>query len=164
MVVMGHFGAPFGVKGWAYVHPYTGGQGALLEYPVWWLGHESAGEWEAVEVAEADLHGSGLIVRLEGCSDREDAGRLKGMQVAVRRGDLPETGAGEHYWADLVGLGVVNTQGVHLGTVTGLIETGANDVLSVEGERLRLIPFVARVIEAVDYEAGRIVVDWGEDF
>jgi 16S rRNA processing protein RimM len=164
MVVMGHLGAPFGVKGWVNVHTYTSTQGALLEYSDWWLGRDGAEDWRRVEVAEADLHRKGLTVRLEGCNDREAAARLKGLQVAVRRQDLLESGAGEYYWADLVGLTVINRQGVRLGTVSGLIETGANDVLEVRGEKTRLIPFIPHVIDAVDCDAGRIEVDWGEDY
>jgi 16S rRNA processing protein RimM len=59
---------------------------------------------------------------------------------------------------------VVNVQGEVLGKVTELLETGANDVLVVEGERERLLPFIAQVILQVDLEAGRINVDWGTDY
>ncbi len=164
MVVMGQVGAPFGVQGWVNVRPFTETQDALLDYPDWWLGREGAGAWQRVQVADADLHRWGLIVRLQGCSDREAAVQLKGLQVAVPRQDLPASGSGQYYWADLVGLVVVNKLGISLGTVTGMIETGANDVLEVSGDRVRLIPFVGHVIETVDCVAGRITVDWGEDY
>jgi 16S rRNA processing protein RimM len=48
--------------------------------------------------------------------------------------------------------------------VTGILETGANDVLVVHGERERLIPFIADVIEDVDFGRGMIRVDWSADF
>lgn len=164
MIVMGHVGAPFGVKGWVNVHSYTETPGALLDYQVWWLGREVADDWRPIAVDEAVVHGKGLIARLEGSQVRETAIRYKGLQVGVRRSDLPQSGSGEYYWADLVGMTVVNRQGLALGAVTGLLGTGANDVLEVSGERRRLIPFVGQVIDKVDCSERVITVDWGEDY
>jgi len=82
----------------------------------------------------------------------------------VPRSALPETKGGEFYWADLIGLVVVNVSGQEFGRVTQILETGANDVLVVQGERERLIPFIASVIREVDTGAGRIQVDWGADY
>jgi 16S rRNA processing protein RimM len=77
---------------------------------------------------------------------------------------MPEADEDEYYWDELIGLEVVNIQGEALGRVTGLLETGAHDVLQVQGERLRLIPFVEAYIQSVDLAAGKIVVDWGLDW
>jgi 16S rRNA processing protein RimM len=164
MVVMGHVGAPFGVKGWVKIHPYTEALESLLDYPSWWLGHEEQGDWRRGAVAEARVHAKLLVVRLEGCSDREAALKHRGLQVAVRRDEMPESVPGEFYWVDLVGLTAINLEGVKLGTVEALIETGANRVLQVRGDRERLIPFVETVVREVDLEAGRIRVDWGADY
>ena len=87
-----------------------------------------------------------------------------GADVAVHRRQLPAAEAGRYYWVDLIGLSVVNREGIALGTVIALMETGANDVLVVQGERERLIPFVlGRVVLDVDLEAGVIEVDWLPD-
>ena len=161
---MGHVSAPFGVRGWVKVQPYTGTQEALLDFPAWWLGSEEKGEWRRLEVAEASPHGKGLVARLEGCADRDAAARFQGLQVAVPRSLLPRNRAGEFYQGDLLGLAVVNRQAQNLGTVSALLETGASPVLVVRGERERLLPFVPPVILEVDLEAGRIVVDWGADY
>ena len=83
--------------------------------------------------------------------------------MAVPRSLLPKTER-EFYWADLVGLKVVNLQGHDLGAVQGLLATGANDVLEVKGDCHRLIPFIGQVIAEVDLASGVIRVDWGEDF
>ena len=80
------------------------------------------------------------------------------------RAELPANREGEYYWSELIGLDVVTREGVALGRVTGLLETGANPVLVVEGERERLIPFVEAVVVAVDVAGGRLTVDWGADF
>ncbi|MBT8101100.1 MAG: ribosome maturation factor RimM, partial [Gammaproteobacteria bacterium] len=71
---------------------------------------------------------------------------------------------GQYYWSDLEGLEVVHRDGRVLGTVQYLIETGANDVLVVQGEEERLIPFVQeQVILEVDLANGLISVDWEFD-
>ena len=65
----------------------------------------------------------------------------------------------------MIGLGVVTRDGQELGQVSGLMQTGTNDVLVVSGERERLIPFIReQVVLAVDAEARRIEVDWDPDF
>ncbi len=88
-----------------------------------------------------------------------------GCEVGICPDQLPAAEPGEYYWRDLEGLEVSNLQGERLGVVDHLMETGANDVLVVRGERERLIPFVqGPVVVAVDLEARRIRVDWDKDF
>ena len=88
-----------------------------------------------------------------------------GCEIGIRRDQLPATVSGEYYWHDLLGLKVVTVTGELLGTVDQLIETGANDVLVVGGDRERLIPFVLdKVIVNVDLDKAEIRVDWDKDF
>ena len=162
MVIMGHVSAPFGVRGWVKIRPYTEMLDSLLDYPVWWLGKGDA--WREYSVLEADVHGKGLIARLEGCNGRDSAEALKGNQIALPREQLPDVEDNEYYWSDLIGLNVVNLQGVDLGKVSELLETGTNDVLVVKGERERLIPFVDHFILDVDLVKGSVRVDWDADF
>ena len=86
------------------------------------------------------------------------------MRIAVPRSELPPLPEGEYYWQDLLGLRVVNCEGVELGEVAEIFATGANDVLVVRGERERLIPFVEPVVVKVDIEASRLTLDWGADY
>ena len=87
------------------------------------------------------------------------------MEIGIPREALPEADAGEYYWADLIGLDVVNKQGELLGTVKALFATGANDVVVVQGgEKERLIPYIESVIVSVDLERRRMVVDWSLDY
>ena len=111
--------------------------------------------------------GSVLVAQLEGVDDRDAAAALRGSDVAVLRAELPEAEEGEFYWADLVGLNVVNSEQHDFGRVSRIMQTGANDVLVVTAEAggsETLIPFIADVIRQVDLKSGRIVVDWGEDY
>ncbi len=159
---MGRISAPFGVKGWVKVQPNTAATGNLLAYQTWWVGRE--GDWREIAVAEARVQGRALAARLEGYDDRDAAAALRGTLVAVPRAALPRTQSGEYYWADLIGLAVVNASAQGLGRITGVLETGANDVLVVAGERERLIPFIAEVIRDVDLAAGVMRVEWGVDY
>lgn len=159
---MGRIAAPFGIKGWLKIQPFSVKTSCLPSITSWWLGKD--GSWQQYRVAQAQVQGSGIVAKLEGCEDRETALQLRGRQVAVDRGALPQTEENEFYWADLIGLRVVNGAGQDFGEVTRILETGANDVLVVQGESERLIPFIADVIQAVDLAAGRIKVDWGADY
>ncbi|MDP1717203.1 MAG: ribosome maturation factor RimM [Burkholderiales bacterium] len=162
LVVMGRILAPFGIKGWLKIQPFTAESDCLSALDTWWLGRD--GDWRQYRVVEAKPQGRGVVAKLEGCEDRETALEFRGKQVAVTRDVLPRPGTNEFYWADLIGLRVVNSAAQDFGEVTRILETGANDVLVVQGECERLIPFIADVIQAVDLAAGEIRVDWGADY
>lgn len=159
---MGRIAGPFGILGWVKVQPFTEEIGGLLDFPVWKIGRDE--RWREVRVLDSEVHHKTLVARLEGCHDRDAAAALKGFEITVPREALPEAAENEYYWSDLIGLEVVNVQDELLGKVTDVFETGANDVLVVEGERERLLPFTAQVILKVDVSAGRINVEWGADY
>lgn len=162
-IIMGRIAGPYGVRGWVRVVSYTEVPDSLLEYTPWFLWRGE--QWQPTGIAEAKRHPKGLLVRLPGCEDRDTAAGLTGSDIGVRRSQLPPAAAGEYYWSDLIGLMVQTLDGRPLGTVDHLIETGANDVLVVRGERERLIPFVrGDVIDEVDLDKRIIRVDWDPDF
>ncbi|MBS1188340.1 MAG: rimM [Rhodocyclaceae bacterium] len=138
---------------------------AWAEMPVWHMSRDGEA-WREARLKGLRVHGDGLVVLFEGVADRSGAEALKGTLVGAPRSALPATDEDEYYWTDLIGLEVVNTAGESLGQVDGLIETGANDVLSVAAEdgTKRLLPFVAAVVLAVEKDAGRIRVEWGRDW
>jgi 16S rRNA processing protein RimM len=166
LVAMGRTNAPFGVKGWIRIYPSTADADSLAGYGSWWLGRGEG--WQEYRVEQAKVHGGALVAKLQGVEDREAAVALKGMDVAVPRDAFPQPSANEYYWADLLGMAVVNREAVGFGSVAGILETGANDVLVVqeEGEagRERLIPFIADVVLEVDVASRIIRVDWGADY
>ena len=159
---MGRIAAPFGVQGWIRIQPFTSEAKGLLGYKNWWVG--SGEEWREHAVREAKVHGRAVVARLDGCEDRDAAARLRGQEIAISRSALPATKAQEYYWTDLIGLAVVNETGQSYGQVADMLATGANDVLVVQGERERLIPFLAHVIAEVDLAAGVIRVNWDADY
>ena len=162
MVVMGQVVAPYGIKGWIKVRSFTEALDSLLDFPVWWLGKE--GDWRESRVIEAAVHGKTIVASIEASPDRNAAESLKGLQIAVPRSSLPDAEEGEYYWLDLIGLRVFNLEGVELGVVDDIIETGANDVLQVKGEKVHLIPFVSKFVHDVDRKNRLIRADWGADY
>ncbi len=164
IVVLGRLADPYGIRGWIRLHAFGDDPLAWRGIRTWQIGPEG-GPWREIGLKGLKLHGDGLVVFLEGVDDRGAAEKLKGMLLGAPRAALPETGDDEFYWADLIGLGVVNAAGERLGEVAGLIETGANDVLRVvDGDTERLLPFVSAVVLAVDREAGLIRVEWSSDW
>ncbi len=162
LVELGRVSAVFGIRGWVKVHSWTRPREGILDYADWVLGVD--GCWTPRRLVDGKRHGPGVIASLEGIEDRTAAEALVGAVIAVERRHLARAAAGEYYWHDLVGMKVVNLESVELGSVSELMETGANDVLVVDGERQRLIPFTGDAVRDVDLDARVIRVDWDEDF
>lgn len=159
---MGRIVGPFGIKGWIKLQPISEEPAGLLDYASWWI--EDEGGWKASSVEKSQLHGLEVVAKLEGCDDRDAAALYRGRNVAIARSEFPAVGENEFYWADLIGLKVVNREGVDLGAITRVFETGANDVLVVAGDRERLIPFTEQVVQQVDLAGRMMRVDWGADY
>jgi 16S rRNA processing protein RimM len=162
-LVLGRVSGPHGVKGWVRVHSDTSPRENIVKYTPWYLVRQ--GRRQAWAVTAGRLQGKTVVAKLDGCDDRDCAEGLAGAQIAVARSQLPVTAPGEFYWADLLGLAVSTVDGVELGRIEDLLETGANDVMVVRGGRERLVPYVwQQVVVEVDLDRGRMVVDWDPDF
>ena len=167
----------WGLKGWFRVQPYAAEAQALLASRCWHLQAPdgspaalAAAVPRVLAIRAARRHGDGLVAAASGVDDRDAAEALRNARVFVGRADFPVPAEGEFYWVDLIGLAVANRQGVALGTVAGLLETGAQSVLKVgpgnagEAEGEHLIPFVDAYVDEVDFAARRITVDWQADY
>jgi 16S rRNA processing protein RimM len=161
-VVLGRIVGLFGVRGWIKVFSYTEPREAVLQYKGWMLGKKE--QWQPAKVVEGKRHGKSVIARLEGVEDREAAEALVGKDIRVSKESLPQPEEGQYYWSDLIGLKVVHRDGTDLGKIDYMLETGANDVMVLKGEKERLIPFVMdKVVINVDLAAGQVDVDWEWD-
>ena len=163
-VTLGRISGVQGVHGWVRVHSDTNPRENIVHYSPWHLVRE--GRRELWKVKSGRRQGKAVVAKLEGCNDRDAAEELVGALVSIPRSALPETTVpGEHYWADLVGLRVETVDGVELGRIEQLFETGANDVIVVQGDRERLVPYIwEQVVREVDLEAGVMRVDWDPEF
>jgi len=151
---MGRVAGSYGVRGWMKVVPGGGVLETLAGTKEWWIGDR------AYRVTEAKVHSATVVAKLEGIETREQALKLKGAEVAVRRAALPEVEHGHYYLADLIGLEVRSTSGEPLGVVKRFFTNGAQDVMEVAGERTHLIPWVSAIVKQVDLEGRSILVEW----
>lgn len=162
-VILGRVTGLYGVRGWVRVASYTDPLTNLLRYAPLYL--QQGATRQRVQVAERQTRPPDLLLRFEQVTDRTAAAALLTADVVIPRAQLPSLPAGEYYWADFYGLAVVTTQGVPLGQVSSILETPANAVLVVQGERERLLPLlIGSVITEVDLAQQRLVVDWDPEF
>lgn len=163
-VVVGKIGTTYGIKGWLKIHSFTETVGSILDYPTWYLEEGNAGigdSWKLVKVQDAKQHGKGIIAKLPGFENPEQARMLTGKKIAILRAQLPKLAKDEYYWDDLIGLTVIDQHGTTLGQVSFLLPTGANDVLVVKGTKEHAIPYLpGDVIKDINLEEGVMRVDW----
>lgn len=169
-IVVGKFGASYGIRGWLKVISYTDNQESIFDYSPWYINQK--GEWVECKVESWKRHNQGLVAKLVGLDVRENTSLYTNLEIFINPVSLPELPEDEFYWRELVGMHVFTTKGYDLGIVTDLLETGSNDVLVVKanlkdafGQKERLIPFLEeQVIISVDRKAQRIEVDWDPGF
>jgi 16S rRNA processing protein RimM len=162
-ISVGKVSGVFGVKGWVKVFSFTDPRENILIYSPWLL--KKGDQTKVVNVVDGQLQSKTIVAQLSGINDRDQAEGLMGWDVFITQNQLPKAAKGEYYWSELIGLNVETIAGVQLGVVDSLLETGANDVIIVRGERERVIPFLqGQTIINVDLDAGKIVVDWDPEF
>lgn len=169
-LVVGTFGAPYGVRGWLKVHAATENHGNILKYQPWLI--QKNGCWSPVDLAAWKQHPDRLLVKLTSINDRNAAQAMVQQHIAIDAAQLPQLPNGEYYWCQLLGCQVVTVADYSLGLVTQLLETGANDVLVVKahandayGITERLIPWIEpAVVQQVDLANRQVTVDWDPEF
>ncbi|QTH65059.1 ribosome maturation factor RimM [Psychrosphaera ytuae] len=170
LILVGKIGASYGIKGWFKVNAFTEVPEGIFEYSPWFVTNN--GQQHQVKVTDWRRHNKGLIAKFEGVDTRNDAEAWLHAEISVRADQLPELADDEFYWRDLKGMQVVTDKGYDLGKVSGLMETGSNDVLVVDanakdafGQTERLIPYIQDdVILSVSKEENTITVDWDPGF
>lgn len=171
-ITAGRITSTYGVKGWVKVHSQSEPIEAVLNYKPWYV--KTAHGLKVVEIEQGKRHGKGLIAKLPGVETPEDARLYCQSDFEVEIEQFPGLEEGDYYWHQLVGLRVISRfgdQDYDLGTVTKMMETGANDVLVVKGDqqaidrRERLLPYVPeQFITAIDLANGTLWVDWDPEF
>lgn len=120
--------------------------------------HESLFVGDVSRRLVAVRDGKAPVARFEGIDDRNAAEALRGQLVEIDRAALPPLDEGEYYHADLIGLTCFSKDGETVGSVVGVENYGAGDLLDVErvdGSR-SLIPFRDEIADLID---ARIVLD-----
>ncbi len=163
-LVVGKISGLFGIKGWLKVYSFTEPRENILAYSPWCL--KKGDTLKQMNVVAGHLQGKAVVAKLDGIDDRDVAATLNGYEILIDANILPEPEAGEYYWRDLIGLAVETEQGVSLGKVDYLLETGANDVLVVKSaDKEHLIPFVQGLfVKQIDLQTQKMIVDWDSEF
>ena len=173
-IEVGRIQDAWGIKGWFRVLPYSADPEALFSSKRWFLlpaekGAKSFSGVAMLAIVEAKIHSNTVVASARAIEDRSAAEALRGARIFVARSNFPAAKRDEFYWVDLIGLDVVNREGVALGTVRELLSTGAQTVLVMDYQQdgktqERMIPFVSVYVDDVDLPARRILVDWQADF
>ena len=173
-IEVGRIADAWGVKGWFKVVSHSSSPEALFSAKRWYLQPSERGAKTftgTVQLAMRQVkdHSDTVVAWAQGIEDRDAAQALRGARIFVPRSGFPATTQDEYYWVDLIGLSVVNREGVPLGQVQDLMSTGPQTVLVLAFEQdgkaqERMIPFVAAFIDQVDLAEKRITVDWQPDY
>lgn len=162
-VIVGRFGRPHGIKGFVKVLSFTEPADNILQYHDWHANIKN--QWQPLKILQVEVNDKFILVQVEGYQEREQAAYLTNVDIAVKHEQLPELQAGEYYWHQLIGMQVVNQEGIDYGQVVEVFATGSNDVLVVMGDKRRLIPYLpGQVVLDVNDTKRVITVDWDMDF
>lgn len=154
LVVIGQAGKPFGIRGEIRIKPYTESFETFKRSPVLVFGETP------YTVLSIRIHQGAALASLKGIDSPEKAKELAGNLVKTDAENLPPREEDEYYWHELIGMSVYTVDGRALGELTQIIETGAHDVLQVEGEYGEiLLPMIDEVVVEVDTQTNKMVVD-----
>ena len=147
-----------GVRGKLKVFSYRESVDDFLSLEVLYLRDEAGRIW-AGDIERVQLHKNFALVKFKGIDSIDGATELVGRMALIPREALPALEEGEYYWFDLLGMEVVTEEGVTLGRIDSILETGSNDVYVVHGGGgERLIPAIRDVVREVDTKRKRMTV------
>ena len=167
-ILLGEISGVSGVKGWVKVFSHTDPRERITQYKQWYL-QKNGADWKGIKVLNGRKQGKNIIAQLEGINTRDAAAALKGTQIAIHSDQLEPLGENEYYWKDLIGLNVETTEGVSLGKIDWIFNTGSNNVLTIKEEtkekKERMLPYLmGDVVISVDLDTNLMIVDWDPEF
>lgn len=149
----------YGVRGWLRVFSHTRPRDNLIRYPAWQL--RRAEQRRDVTLETARREGRGLVAKLRGIDDRDQAAALREQEIWIDAALFAPLPDGEYYQRELLGLQACDQHDRTLGQVRDILETGAHDVLVIQGEQEYLVPYApGRTVLNIDLAQGRIKVRW----
>lgn len=161
-IALGHITRPHGVHGALIVAPYTDNVGLILGGRNLKL-RSPEGSIRPIASLKGKEAAQGLIVKIAGLSDRDEAKKLAAWNIGIYRDDLPPLEDDEVYWADLEGLEVYAKDESHLGRVSRLMDVGAGLLLVIvppdDPEREILLPFNEEFVLSVDVPGQHLDID-----
>jgi 16S rRNA processing protein RimM len=171
-IEVGHVQGAWGIKGWFKVFPYSASPEAIFSSKRWFLVPSEKGKKNfdgvgKIKIRDTKTHSDGVVACAHEVDDRSAADALQGMRIFIARSSFPTAQKDEFYWVDLMGLDVINREGLLLGYVSDLLSAGPQTVLVIDCDghmAQRLIPFVGTYVDDVDLNKRQILVDWQPDY
>ena len=176
-ILLGEISGVSGLKGWVKVFSHTDPRLQITEYDQWFLRKDSRKEkskgesesWLPVKLLNGRAQGKNIVVQLDGVTDRNQAEAMIGTKIAIHSDQLKNLSENEYYWKDLIGLSVETTEGVSLGKLDWIFNSGSNDVLVIkdndEKRTERMLPFLFdEVVISIDMDKSLMIVDWDPEF
>lgn len=159
LIAIGKISGTHGIKGQLKLYSYSGNMESLLSATVVKLKKVDDSKFQSFAITAVKPHTACFIVTLQGFDNINQVLHLVGSEVFLTRGQFPETEAGEYYWRDLIGLNVITLDGVELGKLSDIFETGSNDIYVVkQGKKEYLIPAIESVINNIDLSSGVMTI------
>jgi 16S rRNA processing protein RimM len=158
LIPVGKIIGTHGIKGLLKVHSFSGNLESLQANHTITLKSQQ-GVLSQFGLKSVVHHAGKLLIALNGLDEIDLAQQYVGYEICLLRSQLPEPEENEYYWCDLIGLKVATLEGIELGTITDIFETGSSDIYVVRGNgREYMIPAIADVIGSVDLKEGRMLV------
>ena len=161
-LLVGKINGFFGLQGWVKVFSYTNPRTNILNYSPWSI--KVDGNFHSIDITNGREQSKTIVAHIKGIDNREDSQKFIGQDIYINKVQLPELTQGEYYWHELIGFDVINKDEEQLGTVDYFVETGANDVLVVKGNKEYWIPYIEPFLVSIDSKNNKILVDWDKDF
>jgi len=158
LIPVGKIIGTHGIKGALKVHSYSGTITSLQSAKTAFLRGKDGTLREYV-VKSVSAHAGGFILILDDFSDINQVLFMTGSEICLKLSQLPVPDEDEYYWRDLIGLTVHTDQGIELGTLVDIFETGSSDIYVVRGRSKEyLIPAIADVIAHIDIPGKKMII------
>ncbi len=161
-LLIGKINGLFGVQGWVKIFSHAHPRKNILTYKPWHV--QINNQWTTIDIIKGREQSKTIVAQIKGVNDRGQAREYIGTDVYIERSQLPKLPEGEYYWDELTGLSVVNKEGIVLGKVSYLVDTGSNNVMVINGKKEHWVPYMEPFLISVDMDNQQILVDWDEDF
>lgn len=159
-LIIGKLIGAHGVRGEVKVFPITDSVRRFLKLSSCMLLTPSEKAVRTVKITASRINGETVLMTFEGVADRDEAQKLNGLFIAVKREDAAPLEKGRYFISDLIGCSVDDAERGHLGTLSDVLQTGSNDVLVIKrsGKMDLMIPYLHTVVKDVDVFAKQISV------
>jgi 16S rRNA processing protein RimM len=158
LIPVGKIIGTHGIKGILKIFSYSGTIHSL-EFAETVFLKKKDGSLSEHAVKSISAHAGGFILGLDDFTDINQVLSMTGSELCLKESQLPVPDEGEYYWRDLIGLTVYTDQGIELGTIVDIFETGSSDIYVVRGSSKEyLIPAIADVVANIDIPGKKMII------